>query len=101
MLAGERRSATPTNDMKQRKSNKPEVRAGQVASPKYDSIKLGIDWHVAQYRVVRLIDGAGPEPAQRFTPQAFLGWVEKHGPWRRRSTVVTRPGWAVLSFIGN
>lgn len=63
--------------MKQRKSNKPEVRAGQVANPKYDSIKLGIDWHVAQYRVVRLIDGAGPEPAQRFTPQAFLGWVEK------------------------
>lgn len=44
---------------------------------KYHTIKLGIDWHVRQYRVVRIIDGAGPEPAQRFTPAKFLDWVGK------------------------
>ena len=54
-----------------------DVRAGQVANKKYQTIQLGIDWHAAQYRVVRLIDGAGPEPAQRFEPWAFLAWVKK------------------------
>lgn len=46
-------------------------------SKKYDTIKLGIDWHAAYYRVVRMIDEAGPEPAQRFTPEKFLAWAEK------------------------
>lgn len=78
MLAGERLSATPPNDMKTKhQSHNCEVRAEQVASKKYQTIKLGIDWHAAQYRVVRIIDGAGPEPAQRFLPAAFLLWVGK------------------------
>ena len=54
-----------------------EVRAEQAASKQYQTIKLGIDWHAAEYRVVRIIDGAGPEPAQRFTPEKFLDWVNK------------------------
>lgn len=54
-----------------------EARAEQVANKKYQTIKLGIDWHAAQYRVVRIIDGAGPEPAQRFNPVAFLSWAKK------------------------
>lgn len=54
-----------------------EARAEQAANTKFQTIKLGIDWHAAQYRVVRLIDGAGPEPAQRFSPEAFLGWAKK------------------------
>src|SRR5262249_49589883 len=54
-----------------------EARAEQAASKKYQTIKLGIDWHAAQYRVVRIIDGAGPEPAQRFVPEAFLAWAQK------------------------
>ena len=44
---------------------------------KYDTIKLGIDWHAAYYKVVRIIDEGGPEPAQRFTPEQFLHWAEK------------------------
>jgi len=43
----------------------------------YETIKLGIDWHAHHYRVVRIIDNAGPEPAQRFSPDHFLLWVEK------------------------
>lgn len=45
--------------------------------PKYGCIKLGIDWHARQYRVSRIIDNGAPEPAQRFTPEAFLEWVKK------------------------
>jgi transposase len=49
----------------------------QKQAPQYEVIKLGIDWHAAQYRVVRIIDGSGPEPAQRFAPDRFLLWVAK------------------------
>ena len=41
------------------------------------SIKLGIDVHAQSYRVVRQIDNATPQPAQKFTPQAFLVWAKK------------------------
>lgn len=46
-------------------------------TPRYDVIKLGIDWHAKEFRVVRIIDNAGPEPAQRFTPKDFLEWAQK------------------------
>jgi transposase len=77
-LAGERPGATPANVMNTTKQvGTSEARAEQVASKKYETIVLGIDWHATQYRVVRLIDGAGPEPPQRFTPTAFLSWAKK------------------------
>jgi transposase len=41
------------------------------------SIKLGIDVHAQSYRVVRQIDNATPQPAQKFTPQAFMLWARK------------------------
>ncbi|MGP8198317.1 MAG: IS110 family transposase [Limisphaerales bacterium] len=40
-------------------------------------IKLGIDVHADSYRVVRQIDNATPQPAQKFTPAGFLLWVAK------------------------
>ncbi len=40
-------------------------------------IKLGIDVHAQSYRVVRQIDNATPQPAQKFTPKAFLLWAQK------------------------
>jgi transposase len=46
-------------------------------TPKYGSIKLGIDWHARQYRVTRIIDNGAPESARRFTPEAFLAWVKQ------------------------
>jgi len=48
-----------------------------VRAKKYQVIKLGVDWHAEHYRVVRMIDGAGPEPAQRFSPEDFLAWAQK------------------------
>jgi transposase len=40
-------------------------------------IKLGIDVHAQSYRVVRQVDNASPQPAQKMTPQEFLGWARK------------------------
>jgi transposase len=34
-----------------------------------------MDVHAASVVVVRMIDGAKPQPPQTFTPMAFLGWV--------------------------
>src|SRR5881392_2348975 len=45
--------------------------------PKAKCIKLGIDVHADSYRVVRQIDHATPQPAQKFTPKDFLAWAEK------------------------
>jgi transposase len=44
---------------------------------KAKSIKLGIDVHADSYRVVRQVDHATPQPAQKFTPKGFLDWVKK------------------------
>src|SRR5437773_7624526 len=40
-------------------------------------IKLGVDVHWRQYVVVRLIDGASPQPPQRFKPEEFVAWAKK------------------------
>ena len=45
--------------------------------PKAKCIKLGIDVHADSYRVVRQIDHATPQPAQKFTPKDFLVWAKK------------------------
>ena len=57
--------------------NSSEARAEQVASKQYQRIELSIDWHAREYRVVRIIEGGGPEPAQRFSPVKFEYWVMK------------------------
>jgi len=40
-------------------------------------LKLAVDRHVEQFRVVRMCDGQSPQPAQRFTPAGFLPFVQK------------------------
>jgi transposase len=45
--------------------------------PRYEVIKLGIDWHAGHYRVARIIDNAAPEPGQKFAPEAFLRWASQ------------------------
>jgi transposase len=46
-------------------------------TPKAKYIKLGIDIHADSFRVVRQIDNATPQPAQKFTPKDFLVWAKK------------------------
>ena len=77
MLAGERKGATPTNDMnKQKKIIISEVRAEQAASKKHPTIKLGLDIHADTIVVVRILDHGAPQPAQKFTPAKFIPWVK-------------------------
>lgn len=40
-------------------------------------IVLGTDVHAENYRTVRQIDHAAPQPPQKFTPRDFLGWAKK------------------------
>lgn len=40
-------------------------------------IKLGVDVHLREYVVARQIDGIAPQPAQRFSPEAFVAWAAK------------------------
>jgi transposase len=44
---------------------------------KAKAIKLGIDVHADSYRVVRQVDHATPQPAQKFSPEEFLVWAKK------------------------
>ena len=45
---------------------------GQAASALCEQILLGIDQHAADLRIVRQLDGAGPQPPQRVYPGADL-----------------------------
>lgn len=56
----------------------PPVRGGTEPAPiKAPTIKLGIDVPLDLYVVVRVIDGATPQPPQRFKPVDFLLWCAK------------------------
>ena len=44
---------------------------------KFTKIKLGVDVHADSYRVVRQIDGATPQPAQKMAPQKFLEFAAR------------------------
>lgn len=48
----------------------------QELAPRYERIKLGLDVHAEWIVVVRIVDGAAPQPAQRFTWTKFLEWVK-------------------------
>jgi transposase len=47
------------------------------ASTKFSKIKLGVDVHADSYRVVRQIDFATPQPAQKMTPAKFLEFAAR------------------------
>ena len=84
MLAGEHRSATPTNDMTEAKLNS-EARAEQVASktPKANqTIKLGLDVHADTIVVVRILDHNTPQPAQKFMALVMAGPATVPAPAR-------------------
>ena len=54
----------------------------QVASKaqpqhQYQQIKLALDVHAASIVVGRMVDGAKPQPPQRFKPADFLEWARK------------------------
>jgi transposase len=62
--------------MNQQNLNTSKVRVEQVASTKYQTIKLGLDVHADTIMVVRILDNSAPQPAQKFAPGKFLVWVK-------------------------
>ena len=58
-----------------RNTNTQSIKAPTASIAKH--IKLGIDVHAESYRVVRQIDHATPQPAQKFRPKEFLVWAKK------------------------
>ena len=65
-----------------RKRNNSQARGEQVASKAQTQhpcrqLKLALDVHAASIVVVRMVDGAKPQPPQRFKPDAFLEWIKK------------------------
>jgi transposase len=55
-------------------------------------IKIAIDMHLRSYRVVRQIDQSRPQPAQKFAPEAFYGWLEKQRGLAERVVVCYEAG---------
>ena len=43
--------------------------------PLYEQIKLALDVHAGDLMVVRMVDGAKPQPPQKRTIAGFLEWV--------------------------
>lgn len=54
-----------------------QSRGESVSVPQASVIKLGLDVHGDSVRVVRQLDHATPQPAQKFTPEQFLEWAKK------------------------
>jgi hypothetical protein len=48
-----------------------------AAIPRAQGIKLGLDVHADSIVVVRIVGGQTPQPAQRFSPEKFLVWLQK------------------------
>lgn len=86
MLSGEPRWATPDNmknktlQQSSRKASQgrgERVSTGAPESTRCQVIKLGIDVHAGNYVVVRQMDNATPQPAQRFAPEQLDTFVAR------------------------
>lgn len=71
VLAGEQNSCY-THVMKKTNTDTHTNRNQAQAARRFTQIKLGVDVHADSYRVVRQIDSATPQPAQKMSPEEFL-----------------------------
>jgi transposase len=64
----------------------------EIVEKKASLVKIAIDMHLRNYRVVRQIDHSTPQPAQKFLPQAFYHWLEKQRQLAERVVVCYEAG---------
>ena len=64
----------------------------EIVVKRVSLIKIAIDMHLRNYRVVRQIDYSQPQPAQKFAPEAFYGWLEKQRGLAERVVVCYEAG---------
>ncbi|MHA3770358.1 IS110 family RNA-guided transposase [Verrucomicrobiota bacterium sgz303538] len=55
-------------------------------------MKISIDMHQRNFRVVRQLDYSAPQPAQKFTPEQFYHWLEKQLQLAERVVVAYEAG---------
>ena len=60
-----------------RRSTNSQDRGEPVSVTQINVVKLGLDVHADSIRVVRQLDHATPQPAQKFSPAQFLEWAQK------------------------
>jgi hypothetical protein len=65
-------------------------KGNEILIKKATLIKIAIDMHLRNYRVVRQIDQSSPQPAQKFTPEGFYLWLEKQRGWASEWWCATR-----------
>lgn len=63
--------------MKNKPNTNTQMSTATQTTLKAKNIKLGIDVHADSYRVVRQVDHATPQPAQKFSPEGFVLWAKK------------------------
>jgi hypothetical protein len=51
--------------------------ASQKSTSEMPQFKLAMDVHAASIVVIRMMDGAKPQPPQAFKPADFLAWAQK------------------------
>ena len=64
----------------------------EIVLERVSVIKIAIDMHLSHYRVVRQIDSSRPQPAQKFAPEGFYGWLEKQRGLAERVVVCYEAG---------
>ncbi|HEY6675580.1 MAG TPA: IS110 family transposase [Terrimicrobium sp.] len=64
----------------------------EIVTKKFALIKIAIDMHLRNYRVVRQIEYSRPQPAQKFAPEAIYGWLEKQRALAERVVVCYEAG---------
>lgn len=69
-----------------------EIRAEQVTNQQPEAIYLGVDLHKLSISVTRIIDHGTPQPAQRFSWEAFWKFVHKQLSLARRVYAVYEAG---------
>ena len=60
-----------------RRTPNSQNRGEPVSVTQINVVKLGLDVHADSIRVVRQLDHATPQPAQKFSPAQFLEWAQK------------------------
>ena len=55
----------------------PVASQAEAVQPVYQQIKLALDAHAGDLMVVRMVDGAKPQPPQKMSAERFLEWVAK------------------------
>jgi hypothetical protein len=67
-------------------------RQTEILQKEASLVKIAIDMHLRNYRVVRQIDHSTPQPAQKFAPQGFYHWLEKQRHLAERLVVCYEAG---------